>query len=78
MYWSYILTIVGVFGLYLAGRKNKFGWAVGIFAQSLWISYALATHQYGFLFSAFAYGWVYSKNFLAWRKEVKLNEVQAA
>lgn len=77
MYWSWILTAVGVFGLYLAGKKNKAGWAVGIGAQALWIAYALSTNQYGFLVSALAYGWVYSKNFLAWRREVLNAKVQA-
>jgi hypothetical protein len=73
MYWSWILTVVGVFGLWLAGRKNRYGWAVGISAQTLWIAYALATHQYGFLVSAFAYGWVYTKNFISWWREAKVN-----
>jgi len=67
-YWSYILTAVGVFGLWLAGRKSKFGWAVGLGAQVLWLSYAITTEQWGFIVSAVAYGWVYSKNFLAWRR----------
>lgn len=61
---------VGVFGLLLAGRKNPWGWAVGLGAQALWVAYALASSQYGFLISAGAYGWVYLKNFLAWRKPV--------
>lgn len=60
---------IGVTGLYFAGRKNKVGWAIGIFAQVLWVSYALATSQYGFLVSAGAYGWVYVRNFLAWHRE---------
>jgi len=68
MWWSWILTAVGVTGLYFAGKNNKIGWAIGIFAQTLWTSYALTTEQYGFLVSAFAYGWVYVKNYLAWRK----------
>lgn len=67
-YWSYVLTAVGVFGLWLAGRKNQYGWAVGIAAQALWLAYAISTEQWGFLVSAFAYGWVYIKNFLAWRE----------
>jgi hypothetical protein len=64
-WWSYLLTAVGVFGLWLAGRHDTRGWIVGIFAQGLWIAYATATHQWGFYISALAYGWVYSKN--AWR-----------
>lgn len=69
-YWSYLLTAVGVFGLWLArpGRKGAaYGWAVGIFAQLLWIAYATATEQYGFYLSACAYGYVYVLNYLAGR-----------
>ena len=69
-WWSWALTVVGVFGLWLAGRKSPWGWAVGLGAQGLWIAYALVTVQYGFLFSAGAYGFVYAKNFLAWRRLV--------
>ena len=65
-YWSYLLTAVGVFGLYLAGRKDRRGWMVGIGAQVLWIAYATATHQWGFYVSALAYGWVYVKNARLW------------
>lgn len=67
MYWSWILTAVGVFGLWLAGRRNPLGWAVGLGAQGLWIAYALTTEQYGFLVSAGAYSWVYARNFISWR-----------
>lgn len=66
-YWSYLLTAVGVFGLWLAGRKDRRGWMVGIGAQTLWIAYATATHQWGFYISALAYGWVYVKNARAWK-----------
>lgn len=67
-YWSWILTAVGVFGLWLAGRRNRAGWAVGLSAQGLWVAYALSTGQHGFLLSAAAYGWVYLKNFRGWKK----------
>lgn len=67
-YWSWILTAVGVVGLRLAGRHNRLGWAVGLGAQGLWIAYALATRQYGFLFSAVAYGWAYGTNLRDWKK----------
>lgn len=68
--WSYILTAVGIAGLFLAGSKNKLGWLLGVFAQSLWIAYATVTHQYGFYISAVAYGWVYGRNYWKWHKEV--------
>lgn len=67
--WSWILTAVGVTGLYIAGRKSWVGWAIGLCAQVLWVAYALSTRQFGFLVSAGAYGWVYAKNLRAWRKQ---------
>jgi len=51
--------IVGVTGIYLAGRGGRAviaGWIVGAAAQLLWFIYAIVTKQYGFLVSAIAYG----------------------
>lgn len=70
-YWSYILTVIGVAGLWLAGRKDPRGWLIGLAAQVLWIAYATATRQYGFYLSSVAYGWVYAQNALAWRRQRK-------
>lgn len=70
-WWSWGLAAVGILGIYLAGKKLKSGWAVGIFAQLLWLAYAIATKQWGFLFTAFAYGSIYLKNYLAWRREAQ-------
>lgn len=61
--------VMGIMGIYLAGKRNMYGWAVGVLAQILWIFYALATHQYGFIVSALAYGWMYARNFINWRKD---------
>lgn len=67
--WSWALTAIGVLGLFLAGSKNRLGWMIGIFAQVLWFTYAIATSQYGFLFSAFAYAFVYTRNWIKWSKK---------
>lgn len=67
--WSWVLTVVGITGLYLAGSKRKLGWAVGIAAQGLWVAYAVHTRQWGFLASAGAYGWVYARNLWKWHRE---------
>ena len=67
--WSFVLSTIGVFGIYLAGSKNVWGWFLGLGAQVLWFIFAIVTKQYGFIISAFAYGWVYGRNFLKWRRE---------
>lgn len=68
-WWSWILTAGGVIGLYLAGQKRAIGWAVGLAMQVLWVAYAIATDQLGFLVSAGAYGSVYTRNLVRWRRE---------
>lgn len=67
--WSLALAAVGVLGIYLSGKKNYWGWGIGLGAQVLWIVYAVVTDQWGFIISALAYGWVYGKNFLTWRRD---------
>jgi hypothetical protein len=72
-WWSWLLTAVGVTGLYYAGSKRKLGWAIGLAAQVLWITYAVTTRQWGFVASAFAYGWVYGRNWQRWHRESRCN-----
>lgn len=64
--WSWLLTAVGVTGLVLAGRKIWWAWLIGLGAQVLWVAYAIATRQWGFIASAFAYGAVYVINTRRW------------
>lgn len=71
MVWSYALAAVGILGIWLAGRKSLWGWAVGFGAQALWIIYALVTAQYGFIVSALAYAAIYGRNWVKWRREAR-------
>lgn len=57
--WSYVLTAIGVTGLYIAAKRPRVGWWFNIGAQLVWITYAVATRQWGFLVSAGAYAFVY-------------------
>lgn len=74
-WWSWLLTAVGVFGLWLAGRRDARGWAIGLAAQGLWLTYAVSTRQWGFLASAAAYGWVYARNLRRWASRGARREV---
>lgn len=62
MWWSWALAAVGLVGMWLAGTGKRLGWTIGVLAQLLWIAYALATRQYGFLVTALAYAFVYLRN----------------
>ncbi|GGJ93849.1 hypothetical protein GCM10010123_24650 [Pilimelia anulata] len=60
--WSWLLTAVGVTGLWLAGQGLWIGWAVGLASQLLWLAYSITTAQWGFLASCFVYGTVHACN----------------
>lgn len=74
MAWSISLALIGIVGLYIAGRKSHWGWFIGLIAQALWIVFAITTGQYGFILSAIAYGWVYGTNWLKWVEEMREKE----
>jgi hypothetical protein len=68
-WWSWLLAIIGITGLWAAGSKKPWGWALNIGVQFLWIAFAINTGQYGFIVAAIAYGFVYGRNYLKWRRE---------
>lgn len=69
MWWSWVLAVVGVTGIYFVGRKTIWGWLVLLTNECIWIAYALATKQYGFIAMATAYSAVYIKSFIHWKRE---------
>jgi hypothetical protein len=71
--WSWVLAVIGVTGIYFVGRKTIWGWIVLCFNEVLWITYALITKQYGFIFSAIAYAAVYVKSYIHWKREESEN-----
>jgi nicotinamide riboside transporter PnuC len=70
-YWSWLLAIIGVTGIFFVGRKTIWGWHILLLNETLWITYAVITKQYGFIFSALAYAVVYIKSYLLWRREAE-------
>jgi hypothetical protein len=71
--WSIALAALGIAGLWRAGYGKRSGWVLGLAAQALWITYALVTHQWGFIASAVAYGFVYARNLLRGRPPVPIH-----
>jgi hypothetical protein len=67
--WSWVLAVIGVAGIFFVGQKTIWGWWVLLFNEVLWIAYALSTDQYGFIFSAIAYGVVYIKSYVHWSRD---------
>lgn len=71
--WSWVLGVIGVTGMFFAGRKLWWGWGINLANEVLWIIYAIQTAQYGFIFMAVAYGAVYTRNLHSWRRSVDLH-----
>lgn len=74
-WWSWALTGVGVTCMYLVGRQRTYGWLLSVAAQLLWLTYAIATRQWGFILSAGLYGGIYTLNWLRWRRRDRADEL---
>jgi hypothetical protein len=70
-WWSWALTVIGLAGFFLAGKKIWWAWYVNIANQGVWLAYALVTEQWGFLVGVVAYTIVFTKNAISWTKEHK-------
>lgn len=68
-WWGFALSLVGVAGFLLAGRKVWWAWHVNIAAQALWLAYAIVTDQPGFLLGVAVYSIVFFRNARAWTRE---------
>ena len=68
-YWSYLLAAIGVTGIFFVGKKTIWGWLILCVNEVIWIAYAIATKQYGFIIMALAYTAVYIKSYMGWKSE---------
>src|ERR1044071_8920811 len=67
--WSWLLTVVGVTGFILAGKKVWWCWYINIGCQGLWVTYAIVSHQYGFIVASAVYTVVFTQNAVVWTRE---------
>lgn len=65
--WSWLLTAVSVFGLWLTGRNPRAGWVFAVLVQQLWLTWALITDQWGFAVQSVAFSAMYARNLWRWR-----------
>jgi hypothetical protein len=67
--WSWSLSIIGLLGAFITGRKYWWGWAIMSFYNALWIIYALVSKQFGFLLASAVYQIIYAKSLIEWRRQ---------
>lgn len=68
-YWGWILSVLGLVGFYVTGKKIWWGWWLNVAAQAVWYAYAIATQQWGFLVMTTMYTIIFTKNAIEWTKE---------
>lgn len=66
---SWIVTIVGLAGFWLAGNKVWWAWYINIANQLLWVAFALVSGYYAFLLGTAFYLAVFIKNAYQWTKD---------
>lgn len=69
--WSWVLSVIGLAGFFLSGKKIWWAWYVNIANQAIWLAYSIVTEQWGFLVATVAYFVVFTKNAIAWTVEHK-------
>lgn len=69
IYMPWLLSVITIYMTVLAGNKNKFAWAVGLFNQLLWLLWILCSENYGLLPMNLALWVVYCRNHLRWQHE---------
>ena len=67
--FDYILSILNILVLYLAGKKTVWAWRVGTFNNILWLIYTYNTKQFGLFIGAVVYFVITLKNLIEWEKE---------
>lgn len=66
---SWVITIIGMSGFILAGRKVWWSWYLNIACQIFWFMYALVSDTPAFLLAAMFYFVIFSVNAYKWTKE---------
>lgn len=67
--WSWILSCIGMVGMYAVGHKVWWSFVILALNECLWIAFSISTHTYGFILGAVAYIAIHMKNMLKWQKE---------
>lgn len=65
----YVLSVIGVTAMIAIGRGHWWGWAIALMNECLWVGFAIATRQYGFILGAAFYGTVNAYNAHRWYKQ---------
>lgn len=67
-YLPYLLSVLTIYSLLLAGNNCKSAWIVGIIGQLLWFVWIYMTKAWGLALGAIVLLCVYIRNYIKWSK----------
>lgn len=68
-YLPYLMSAITIYTMFLAGNKTKKAWVVGLVNQIFWFTWIITSQSWGLLPMTFAMCFVYTRNYLKWKKE---------
>lgn len=78
-FWlSLVMGVVGIVGLLIAGKGRWQGWLIGLLVQPVWVVFFIVVDAWPGVILPVAYGAVYTKNLIAWRREEQRGGTQMA
>lgn len=71
---TYILSIITIITMVLAGNKSRWAWVIGLGNQALWGFYIVHTGQWGLSLMTAAITIVYARNLAKWKASKESSE----
>lgn len=65
-YLPWLISLVTVYAMYLAGSKDRRTWPLSLVNQALWLTYILAAHAWGLLPMNAALWVIFTRNYFKW------------
>lgn len=66
IYVPYLLSVLTLSMMYLAGNKNPLAWKLGLANQVLWITWIYLTQSWGLMVLTVCLIFMYIRNLLKW------------
>lgn len=77
VWWSVVLTAIGVLGFWLAASHVWWAWYLNLFNQVIWLTYSVLTQQWGFLGGVLVYTVVFTRNSIKATREHRAERAAA-
>jgi hypothetical protein len=65
-YLPWLLSVITIYTMFLAGDRKSYTWLVGLANQALWLVWIIASSAWGLLPMNLALWFVYGRNHLKW------------